>query len=97
MEFLALKWVVVKKFHKYLYGLTFDVYTDNNPLTYVLMIAKLDAASDCWVASFANYNFQLYYQARKTNIDVDALLWVFWPGCMPENSGAHLQVTAAVV
>ena len=30
-EFLALKWVVVKKFHKYLYGLTFDVYTDNNP------------------------------------------------------------------
>ena len=61
LEFLALKWVVVKKFHEYLYGLTFDVYMDNNPLTYVLTTAKLDVASHCWVASLANYNFQLHY------------------------------------
>ena len=27
----------------YLYGNTFDIYTDNNPLTYVLATAKLDA------------------------------------------------------
>ena len=73
LEFLALKWVVVRKFHEYLYGLTFDIYTDNNPLTYMLTTAKLDAASHCWVASFANYNFQLYYWARKTNIDADTL------------------------
>ena len=33
LEFLALKWAVVEKFHKYLYGSTFDMYTDNNPLT----------------------------------------------------------------
>ena len=58
---VTLKWAVVKKFHEYLYELTFDVYTDNNPLTYVLTIAKLDAASYHWVASLANYNFQLYY------------------------------------
>ena len=25
LEFLTLKWAVVKKFHEYLYGLTFDV------------------------------------------------------------------------
>ena len=31
LEFLALKWLVVKKYHEYLYGLTFDIYTDNNP------------------------------------------------------------------
>ena len=43
-EFLALKWAVVKEFHKYLYGSAFDVHTDNNPLTYILMMAKLDAA-----------------------------------------------------
>ena len=42
LEFLTLKWAVVEKFHKYLYGLTFDVYTDNNPLTYVLTMAKLE-------------------------------------------------------
>ena len=45
LEFLTLKWAVVKKFHEYLYGLTFNVYTDNNPLTYIFTTAKLDAAS----------------------------------------------------
>ena len=45
LKFLALKWAVVEKFHKYLYGSTFDAYTDNNPLTYILMMAKLDVAS----------------------------------------------------
>ena len=34
LEFLALKWAVCEKFHEYLYGSkTFEVYTDNNPLT----------------------------------------------------------------
>ena len=97
LEFLALKWTVVKKFHEYLYGLIFDIYTDNNPLTYVLTTAKLDAASHCWVVSLANYNFQLHYQVRKANIDADALSRVSWPGCMPDNSGTHLNITAATV
>ena len=44
LEFLALKWAVCEKFHEYLYGSNlFEVYTDNNPLTYVLSSAKLDA------------------------------------------------------
>ena len=43
LEFLALKWAVTDRFHEYLYGGTFDIYTDNNPLTYILMSAKLDA------------------------------------------------------
>ena len=73
LEFLTLKWAVVKKFHEYLYGLTFDVHTDNNPLTYILTMAKLDAASHCWVTSLANYNFRPHYRAGKTNTDADAL------------------------
>ena len=43
LDFLCLKWAVTDKFHDYLYGNTFSVYTDNNPLTYVLTSAKLDA------------------------------------------------------
>ena len=43
-EFLTLRWAVVEKFHKYLYGSTFNVYIDNNPLTYILTMAKLDEA-----------------------------------------------------
>ena len=31
LEFLALKWAFIEKFHKDLYGLAFDVYTENNP------------------------------------------------------------------
>ena len=46
LEFLAFKWAVVKKFHEFLYGLNFDIYTDNNPLTYVLTTAKLEAVSN---------------------------------------------------
>ena len=85
LKFLALKWAVVEKFHEYLYGSTFDVYTDNNPLTYIPMMAKMDAASHQWVASLVNYNFYLYYWARKTNINTDALLRVSWLGCVPDN------------
>ena len=97
LQLLAFKWAVVKKFHEYLYGLTFDVYMDNNPLTYILKTAKLDAANHHWVASLANYNFWLHYWAGKANIDVDALSRVSWPGCVPDNSGTHLKVTAAAV
>ena len=97
LEFLTLKWAVIEKFHKYLYGSAFDVYTDNNSLTYVLIKAKLDAANHCWVASLANYNFQLYYRAGKTNIDANALSRVFCLGCMPDTSDMHIQVTAEAV
>ena len=41
LEFLALKWAITDKFHEYLYGSQFQVYTDDNPLTYVLSTAKV--------------------------------------------------------
>ena len=43
LEFLALKWSICDHFHEYLYGAHFEVFTDNNPLTYVLTTAKLEA------------------------------------------------------
>ena len=43
LEFLALKWSICDHFHEYLYGAHFEVFTDNNPLTYMLTTAKLDA------------------------------------------------------
>ena len=97
LEFLTLKWAVVEKFHEYLYVSTFDVHTNNNPFTYILTTAKLDAASHCWVASLANYNFRLHYQSGKTNINTDALSRVSWPECMPDNLGTSLKVNAAAI
>ena len=49
------------------------MYTDYNPLTYVLTSAKLDATSQRWIAALANYNFSLHYKSGKTNIEADAL------------------------
>lgn len=51
MEFLTLKWLVCDKLHNYLYGSQFQVVTDNNPLTYILSKAKLDATGQRWVAA----------------------------------------------
>lgn len=45
LEFLALKWAITEKFQDYLYGSSFLVVTDSNPLTYILTSAKLDATS----------------------------------------------------
>ena len=63
LEFLALKWSVPERFHEYLYGGHFQVYTDNNLLTYILTTAKLDATGQRWVASLANYNFKIFYRS----------------------------------
>ena len=73
LEFLALKWAVTEKFHDYLYGNRFKVVTDNNPLTYVLTTAKLDATGHRWLAALAAYNFTLEYRAGKQNGDADGL------------------------
>ena len=73
LEFLALKWAITDRFHEYLYGGQFDVYTDNNPLTYILTSAKLDATGQRWVASLANYDFQIFYKSGKTIVEADAL------------------------
>ena len=61
LEFLALKWAVMQRFHEYLYGGEFEVYMDNNPLTNVLTTAKLDATGQRWIANLANYNFKIHY------------------------------------
>ena len=73
LEFLALKWAVTEKFHDYLYGATFEVVTDNNPLTYVFTTAKLDATGQRWLAELSNYNCTISYRSGKNNADADGL------------------------
>ena len=73
LEFLALKWSVCDRFHEYLYGVKFGLFTDNNPLTYILTTAKLDATGQRWVAKLANYTFSIKYKTGKTNVDAHAL------------------------
>ena len=78
LEFLALKWAITYQFHEYLYGGTFEVFTDNNPLTYILTSAKLDATGQRWVAALSIYNFQIFYRSGRSNKNVDALSRIPW-------------------
>ena len=74
LEFLALKWSITDRFHEYLYGSTFEVFTDNNPLSYVLSSAKLDATGQRWIASLQGpYNFKIHYKPGRLNQVADAL------------------------
>ena len=79
LEFLALKWAITDKFHEYLYGAEFQVFTDNNPLTYILTTAKLDATGHRWVAALSNYTFSISYKPGRNNTDADALSRIKWP------------------
>ena len=67
LGFLALKWAVGEKFHDYLYGTKFEAVTDNNPLTYILTTAELDATGQRWVAALSKYNFYIKYMSGKKN------------------------------
>uniref|UniRef100_A0A8B9JBA5 Gypsy retrotransposon integrase-like protein 1 n=1 Tax=Astyanax mexicanus TaxID=7994 RepID=A0A8B9JBA5_ASTMX len=73
LEFLALKWAVVDKLHDYLYGAQFTVRTDNNPLTYVLTSAKLNATGHRWLAALSTYDFGIQYRPGRENVDADLL------------------------
>ena len=72
LEFLALKWSVCDQFWDYLYyAPSFRVYTDNNPLTYVLTSAKLNATGLRWVGELADFNFDIKYRPGKSHVDAD--------------------------
>lgn len=74
LEFLALKWAITEKFRDYLYYASFfTVYSDNNPLTYVLSTAKLNATGSRWVSELADFHFTIKYRPGKENIDADSL------------------------
>ena len=85
--------VVFEKFHEYLYGSKpFEVYADNNPLTYVLTSAKLDACGQRWVAKLANYNFIIKYRCGQSNVEADALSRISWPNILSDNEEVDIDL-----
>ena len=74
LEFLALKWAVAEQFRDYLhYSPKFTVFTDNNPLTYILTSAKLNFTGLRLVNELADFNFDIRYRPGKANADADTL------------------------
>jgi len=104
LEFLALKWAVCDHFRDFLYyAPSFTVYTDNNPLTYVLSTAKLNATGHRWVSELADFRFIVKYRPGKTNVDADVLLRMpstieeIMQSCTSEISPDILQATVTAL
>ena len=54
------------------------MYSEYNPLTYVLTTTKLDATGHQWIAKLAKFNFTINYCLRKSNVIVNALSRIPW-------------------
>ena len=76
LEFLVLKWAIIKHFKEYLMCGKFTVCMDNNPLMYILTTPNMDATGHHWVSALASYNFDLEYLKGTENGATDALSWV---------------------
>ena len=74
LEFLALKWSLCDKFNEYLfYSKPFLVYSDNNPLSYVMKSSKLNATGMRWVNQLSQFKFTVKYRPGKASQDCDFL------------------------
>ena len=72
LELLVLKWAITEKFWDYLLGSWFQVYTDNNSLTYV-QESKLGTSQIQWLSELALLNFTIKYWTGHSNRAADAL------------------------
>ena len=104
LEFLALKWAVVDHFRDYLYySPPFQIFTDNNPLTYVLTTAKLNATTLRWVGELADFKFSIQYRPGKANGDADAFsrlpydMEKYMSTCINQSSLDMIDATIEVV
>lgn len=73
LEFKALHWAATVKFRDYVVGRKVTAVTDNNPLTYVLGKARLDAHGQRWVNDLAQCNLDIEYRPGKSNDNADSL------------------------
>ena len=73
LEFLALKWPVTEHYKEYLPYQSFVVWTDNNPLMYIMSTPNLDAMGHLWVGALAWFNLKLEYKKGHDNTVVDIL------------------------
>ena len=75
LELLAVVWSV-NKFHHYLHGAYFDLYTDHSALQWLLTTAGLKDTKGRllrWIVKLQGYNFKSYHKRGKNNQNADAL------------------------
>lgn len=79
------------------------VYTDNNPLKYVLSSAKLNETGLRWILELSAFKFEIKYRPGKANIDADCLSPIpgnfqkYMNSCTQTNSNQEFSATASHV
>ena len=68
----------VKKFHQYLYGRRFIIFSDHKPLLGLLSdsspIPSMTAVRiQCWTLLLSSYNYELRYQKGTANANADGM------------------------
>lgn len=66
------------------------MYTDSNPVTYILTSAKLDPTGHWCVAPLAAYNISIKHSFGKENLDADALSRI--PG-LASDTYEYMEIT----
>ena len=65
---------VCNQFKDYLYYAPhFHIYTDNNPVTYIVSTGRLTATGQRWVNELAEFCFSLHYKPGKHNTIAETL------------------------
>ncbi len=74
LEFLSMYWAITTKFRPYLqYADGFKVYTDNNPLLYVMQGTKPNVTLQRWISELSEFKFSIHYRPGVINRDADCL------------------------
>ena len=91
LELLALKWAVYDKLRDYLLCGWFVIYTDNNHLTYLVILSKLPAFEQKWAAALAPFRFEIKNRAARHNANVDALSRLAQAGTRQSSTAALIS------
>ena len=71
-EAFAIVWSV-KYFRHYLYGRSFTIYTDHNPLKWLFTLKSPEGRLARWTETLKAYDFKIEYRPGKSNANADAL------------------------
>ncbi|RXN04191.1 putative protein K02A2.6-like protein [Labeo rohita] len=74
----------VKRFHQFLYGRPFTVFTGHKPLMSLFsdcrsILSMASAHIQRWALTLSTYQYRIVYQVGKENANVDALSWLPLP------------------
>ena len=67
---------IIKEFYPYLYGYTFKLITDHNPLTSLWALKDVGGCLSRWLMYLQQFEFYVEYRAGKHHTNADVLSWI---------------------